>query len=1109
MSFSSLLSFSLIALLSATPARAEIAGILRASFPGQDPAVADTLQSALQQAGYQTTDLDAPALCNPDALAALDLLAIPNAAALPIDSVLPIETYLRAGGDIIALNTPLWRTLLINIDGQWLSRDQYARQNAETLPDNLLFDFAPGSTDSWKRSTSETGTDATYETVPDAPAQSRRSLHVRLTSYRGWDTFGPESIQSPFPPGHTLTVFAAKGGPGTHSLAIEWREKDGCRWIATVPLATEWRQYVLAPQDFKFWESNPARQNDTFNPQNAASFNVGLATTHTGPGPLSQEYWLTNFGTSQLTPDLSRLLTQPTIPKLDTLSPTYKFFDCTEATTLSLRPLSLVLCPSPPKPQTPYPIPQSSHLLPSLHPRPTAAGFDKSRDWRFIPILEARNPESQWRGIPAAMTIHAAGLYKSSQWASFAIDDPQWYKSTEAADLIRATAQKMRRAIHIIDAGANFYTYFDGQEPTVGLRIVNCGAQVQNATARITVTPLQWDGTTPPCLFSKEWPLQLPPGCETRVADVWRPELWSSIGYLVTAELVQDGHAIDETSHEINVWRPKPDKKFITVKDGDFILDGRRWRAHGVNYMPSTGIAAEDGEYFEQWLSDRSYSPEAIDRDLDHIVDLGLNSVSIFLYHQSLPSQNLLDFLRRLDIRGLKANLSLRPGTPLDFERDKILDMIQYYRLPENDTVFAYDLAWEPLWMFQADRRRWDTDWEAWVVDRYGDIQNAERDWEFPIPRDQNGAVTNPPAEHTDEDGPWRRMLAAYRRFLDTLLYKHYSKARDLVRSVDPNHLVSFRMTEAGDPTMSWRGVMPYDFPYLAPAVDILEPEAYGRIGDWEKIKPGWFEYEYARWAAPNLPMMWAEAGVTTWDLGTMRSPQDKLQFQADYFADFYRMLISSGADGIFWWWYPGGFRVGENSDYGIINPDGSDRPVSRVIRQNAQPFIDGPPARTIDTWLQIDRDARANGLPGIYKLAADQFWELIQAGRVPGLRTTGTGTTSENCPLIAVGNTPCDGSNPPKYLDAWFDAVQQNPDGTTQMRLTNLGEAQWLAKGTRAVYLTARSGTQTTNFPLTQNVPPKKTATFNITLPTGQVQLRMQCKGRTPFGPTLNLNPN
>ena len=38
--------------------------------------------------------------------------------------------------------------------------------------------------------------------------------------------------------------------------------------------------------------------------------------------------------------------------------------------------------------------------------------------------------------------------------------------------------------------------------------------------------------------------------------------------------------------------------------------------------------------------------------------------------------------------------------------------------------------------------------------------------------------------------------------------------------------------------------------------------------------------------------------------------------------------------DGVAWWWYPGGYRVNERSDFGIINPDGTDRPVTKVIRE-------------------------------------------------------------------------------------------------------------------------------------------------------------------------------
>lgn len=69
--------------------------------------------------------------------------------------------------------------------------------------------------------------------------------------------------------------------------------------------------------------------------------------------------------------------------------------------------------------------------------------------------------------------------------------------------------------------------------------------------------------------------------------------------------------------------------------------------------------------------------------------------------------------------------------------------------------------------------------------------------------------------------------------FLDTLLYKYYNRAQMLVRSIDPYHVVCSRMTEGANPTNNWANPLPYDWYYLSLAVDMLEPEAYGKTGNW------------------------------------------------------------------------------------------------------------------------------------------------------------------------------------------------------------------------------------------------------------------------------------
>ena len=75
---------------------------------------------------------------------------------------------------------------------------------------------------------------------------------------------------------------------------------------------------------------------------------------------------------------------------------------------------------------------------------------------------------------------------------------------------------------------------------------------------------------------------------------------------------------------------------------------------------------------------------------------MNLNAVSVFIPHESLRAQHLLDFLRRCEALGLRVNQSLRPGTPMDFRWQEMKELIEYYRLAQNDAVFAYDLAWEP-----------------------------------------------------------------------------------------------------------------------------------------------------------------------------------------------------------------------------------------------------------------------------------------------------------------------------------------------------------------------------------------------------------------------------
>lgn len=817
---------------------------------------------------------------------------------------------------------------------------------------------------------------------------------------------------------------------------------------------------------------------------------------------------------------------QTALPRTDLIAPSYKFFDMHDVAHLEVRTDQCIVRGD----RLPVPT-----ILRSHHPRATG-GFNKGRTWRWIPLIEGHTEDGQWRGAPASLIAHFDGPYKDGVFAAFGVEDGDWYESPAVLDMIQDLAGWMKNPTLLLDGGTDHYTYFEDQTLTLGIRASTLGAP-DDLSARVTIR----DAATGEQIANREWSLTFSRGQIGVASEGWQPDAWPEDGFTATAELVHEDVVIDRLVHDVHIWRPQTEKRSVSVRDGIFVCDGEEWRAHGVNYMPSSGVATEDFLYFHRYLSAASYDPEVIERDLGHIADMGLNAISIFVFEQDRDSLNLLDLLRRARNHGLKANLSLRPsnigeqmGVIAAVERimPMFAQIIEQYRLSENDTVFAYDLVWEPQFGGQGLRRMWDEAWERWVIERYGTLANAERDWDHAIPRDAEGGVTNPDPSQMEAHGPSFRMVAAYRRFLDTVLYKQWGEARRILSSADPNHLVSFRMWHAGDPTYRSTSALPYDFPYLAAAVDFLGPEAYGRIGDWEKVKPGRFTFEWARLADPSKPMVWAEIGVHV--AGVQPTP-DEARFQNEYYADFQRMMISSGVRGVFYWFYPGGYRPDDDGrDYGIIEPDGSDRPVTITIREWASTFLAAPPAKPIDHWIEVDRDARSEGLVGMYQEVEAEFWTAIEKDLTPGLRTLGTGTDSATCPLLAVGNTPCDGTNPPKYLDAAFDIVELLDasgswlrvanGGNVEMRagapirvrvtISNLGEATLLpGSGDGSVHLAIDiDGEVRATSPLPKPVPHLGSIAFDdvelTTAPSGpiEVNLRLLVRGRTPFGERYRL---
>jgi hypothetical protein len=970
--------------LGVTAAEPPRAAVFSDSLPGFDQGLAREISGQVRAAGYTAESIDTTALTNQKVLTVkrYDLLVLPGVRSLPMVAAPAIQGYLQEDGDLLALGLPAWQSPLFQIKGQWMSRQSYEEAIAGQRAEHTIEDFDHVDLKRWTRSAAGPEAQAEYELVP---ANHGQALHVKVGRLFGWDTFLSPPFERPFPTNHTLTCFRAKGGPLTRQLSLEWREDDNSRWIATVDLTPEWKDYALLPDRFKPWPvPAPGEKRGHFEPARAVSCCVGLAWSHTALEGEKHAYWFDDLGTAPNPFGDAEPPEGPAVPVLESVSPSYQCFPIT--TPVVVRADHQKVAWEGWERMRENGGGREALTYVALNPRARGVGFEQGRPYRWEPLLGAYDAGNRdYRGALGALVVNVQAPFRSSVWAVFTPAEANFYRQPVVTNCLRQTLSRMKRGVFLSEGGSQFFTVFAGQQFKAGARVVNFGREAVS-NLHVSVNFLNAKGAPRQEVFDRV--VTLAPGEVKAVEQSGLSRNSRDAG--VSASVTLGGTMIDGLRHELGVWEPQAKPEYIETRDGRFWWRGKPWKAHGVNYMPSSGIGLANAHYFEHWVGRGAYDPAVIERDLRRVKAMNLNAVSVFIHHESLGSQHLLDLLRRCEGLGLHVNQSLRPGTPMDFQWQQMKELIEYYRLAQNDTVFAYDLAWEPSHgSYDQQQQAYAGPWNQWVAKRYGNVAAAEKVWGVPAPRTNAGApsISVPPMMQLTGDGAWRKLAADYRLFLDDILREKYSAARQLVRSIDPHHAVSFRMSCTGDPLYNWDPALPYDFYGLAGAVDMWEPEAYGRIGDWERVRAGDFTAAYARLCDARKPFIWAEMGYNAWDMNRMAPDPGKLDFEARFYADFYRMMTESGADGVFFWWYPGGFRLWENSDFGIINPDGTDRPVTKIIRSEGARFLKAPKPGPLDYWIAVDRDRDPRGIFGMYEATKAEFWKAVNAGHRPGLK--------------------------------------------------------------------------------------------------------------------------
>ncbi len=808
--------------------------------------------------------------------------------------------------------------------------------------------------------------------------------------------------------------------------------------------------------------------------------------------------------------------------------------------------------------------------------RPHGLGYNMDRRNRFIPLVQAMGEGGRAEGRRGAAAFFmlsdtrchlpvtngnrpgsVSATTVGSAVASIGLTRQDILSVPGAEALLLSMLTALRRGLFLFEGGADCFTCHAGDSARLGAKILNTSQDFKAVSVRVTVCA---DGARQ--VFEAET-LAMPRNMTT-VEFPWSPV--TSGVYTAKVELIGQGTVIDTIEHEVQVpaARVAAPSEFVTVQDGEFFLNGKPWPAFGINYWPHYYPGFEREDYWLGWLDKSNYDPLEVERDLIHMEKMGytclFTRIDGNIFERTVPQ--LKDFMLRLARHGMKLSLSYCNATcPVNYQPLAFRKLMDAAELHGNPTLFGHDIAWEIGTQFYAPNYtpQWDDRWADWINDRYGGIENAERDWGVPAPRDEAGRLIAPPYREFIDDGAWRVRSAAYRRFLDDMISRMWNDAVSDMRSVDPAHIISYRLGPVSHASAALTATNKH--------IDYASPEGYSVQFSQDGEDSACCLTLLIDMLTGGKPVVWSEFGMSLtdvrwrsliWDSENFRPYPHKIREQADYMALFARMFKETGVRGSAPWWYAGGFRMVEMSDFGLIGPDGTERPAARDYAA-LRAWFDAPrDKRPADTVVTVDPDAHAGGFGHIFigdnihnpvrkkesgalqgEPALGQGLLAVREARAQGkraqFRTPGMGTTSANAPLLAVGNTPYTGNNPPKYLNAEFNAVTLIlPDGTEKRVLPgeqvqvpqgaalslsagvgNLREAMWLApKGAGnpgqpgAVYLASTSASGiAVKAPIAQDTPYLGDAditpfrlTGGITEDTA-VSLRMEAEGRMAFG--------
>lgn len=994
----------------AAPARIAILGAMP---PLSDAADASRIAGLLKARGDDAIVLSPVQLTdvNSFGVSRFQLLILPHSDLFPAQALPNLLNFLKGKGRLICLNGPALSRLVYTDGRDWMTlHDRLSNLNFQPM-------FDPSKIDSalWQIAAAAPDANPTLK-IEESPHGAAISL--RFEHYHNWASVAPPKFTvSPFKPGTTLISFWAKGDDRTQAAVLEWVEADGSRWLAPVPLTNDWRRVTLLPTDFKYWQDSQSKgrggPNDHFSPQAASILRIGLADSHSAETPGAHQFWLADFGCAALPGDMP--MQAASAPNLEALAPIHKQVHDTI----------------------------SGLWLPVLRDR--GIGTSGERSGRLLPV----NLDSAV--FPTAVTdykdwvrVALKGPYQGAIWGGGA----DYSAATTDKQLVNLVDRALQN-VFIVRAGAQKCVNDIGKPIGLSAYLINLGPATETLSVEQKMYRLSDSKATE--IFQSGGEAQVESGKQIEAAPA-EIKIATPGVYRYTAKLYSvEGHRLlDRLEMTIRVVPsenpPNAAASLLHVEGSEFVQNGKVFRPVGVNFWPLNVAGQESPAYFSGWLAPDQYDADLVEQDLARCENIGINLVSV-QYSRPEEGVDLQDFLARCHHHHILANVFISNADPRDLHRDKLKALLDAARLRNNPDLFAFDVAWEPHLGKQDVRSHYDNIWRKWIDDNYGPIESAEAAWKFAAPR-KDALIIGPDDVQISSDGPWRIMVAAYRRFVDEMLSKGYRDVKSALRSLGADALVGARSGYGGNGFPGVDPEMPFDLRAGAAHLDFISPEGYALSGDWPAFRSGGFTAVYARWAGAGKPVFWAEFGTSVYP-GT--SPV-RLAVQHDTIDKMLRTVIDSRSNGAAVWWLPGGLRIDENSDFGIFEPDGTARPAAlRFKTFAAQELPSMQLDAKIDSILIGDRDSDARGYSSIYEELRTVYSQMRSKGNIVAFRSPGEKFTTADMPLEQIGGAPATVKSPLRFVNGeiYFDDATHD-----KLRLLNTGEAAWRTAGSGAVVL-------------------------------------------------------